>query len=499
MDEHVSHILKLLEDGKITAQEAERLISALSGTSSPGSYAQAPPEGSSSSAQPKSVPPEGNIPPEGDIPPEGSPKSFSFKWGSKTVLPDLKAIQREVQDAVSKIDPERMAKDIRENIERSISRSMNWAEEFGSRFRFYGEGGGDMPPEPPPGHPVRTETEHKEAAISPNGRLNIANPFGEVTVEGGGDRIELDIEKKVWAPSDEEFKLAFIALLCTVQSNPGSDEADEVTIKVEAPEGFRRGRAHLNLRVPASVLVQVETTFGIVQISNLSGVAEVISTTGDITVSNLSGGGKLETHSGNIKADALSGGIWSVNSVSGQLSATKWSSGGTVSTVSGNILMEDVESGDYNLNSVSGCVRLERAGSGQPVHLNADTVSGDIRASGLIGDLDLETVSGDIAVKSNQLHSGTVSSTSGMVEIGVQEPFNGNLKIDTTSGDIRLEIPADSDSKIHIESGSGKAQCSLPSISNLQSDRRYDGVVGKGTGAINLHSNSGNLLILENR
>lgn len=493
MDEHVSHILKLLEDGKITAQEAERLINALSASSLSGAQTQAPPGRPSPSAQSS-----GSARPEGEVP-EGQPKSFSFKWGSKAVIPDFKTIQREVQEAVNKIDPEKIANDIRQNITSTISRSLNWAEQLGSGFRSYGEGGGNMPPEPTPGQPIRVETEHQEASISPNGRLTIVNPYGEVTMQGGGDRVELEIEKTVWAPSDEEIKLAFIALLCTMQSNPSSDGADEVTVKVEAPEGFRRGRAHLNLRVPSSVAVQVETGYGIVQLSNLVGFAEVVTTTGDITVSSLSGGGKLETHSGNIKADALSGGIWSVNSVSGQLSVTRWLSGGTASTVSGGILVEDVESGDYNFNSVSGCLRLERAGSAQPIHLNADTVSGDIRASGLIGDLDLETVSGDIAVKSNQLHSGTVASTSGKVEIGVQEPFNGNLKVNTTSGNIRLEIPGNSDSKIHMESGAGRVQCSLPSISNLQSDRKYDGVVGGGTGAINLYSNSGNLQIVENR
>src|SRR5437667_7258042 len=119
MDDHVSRILKMLEEGKITAEQAETLISALkTAESKPASSAGPRPTESKAES------------PSGES--EGSrAKSFEFRWSQKRAFPalDLSGLGKQISDAVKKLDP--MLKEARTGFQKGGKR---WNE----RFRGWG-------------------------------------------------------------------------------------------------------------------------------------------------------------------------------------------------------------------------------------------------------------------------------------------------------------------------------------------------------------------------
>src|SRR5205085_8562395 len=104
MDDHVSRILKMLEEGKISATEAQTLIAAL--------QTEAKSSGSASGASARA---DGGSQSTAEKPEAGKAKSFEFQWSQKRAFPnlDLSGLGKQISDAVKKIDPERMVREAR--------------------------------------------------------------------------------------------------------------------------------------------------------------------------------------------------------------------------------------------------------------------------------------------------------------------------------------------------------------------------------------------------
>src|SRR5438046_100427 len=107
MEEHISRILKMLEEGKISASEAETLISAL--------RAESKAQGASSSAQSaagQSRASETRTEPGDGQKETGKAKSFEFQWSQRKGFPlDLSGLGKQISDAVKRIDPERIVRE----------------------------------------------------------------------------------------------------------------------------------------------------------------------------------------------------------------------------------------------------------------------------------------------------------------------------------------------------------------------------------------------------
>jgi DUF4097 and DUF4098 domain-containing protein YvlB len=118
-------------------------------------------------------------------------------------------------------------------------------------------------------------------------------------------------------------------------------------------------------------------------------------------------------------------------------------------TVSGRIYVDSLEGQLVELSSISGAIELIGSASG----IRAKTVSGQVM-------LKLTTLSGD----------GTVSTTSGDIEMAVSQELNHQIDISTTSGGIEvnrkdLTIQSQRDRRVEATSGSGALTLNLSSTS----------------------------------
>src|SRR5438105_3001877 len=107
MEDNISRILKMLEDGKISAEDAQKLISALGTQQATAPPPPRPPAGSSWGGTQSPPPPPRPERAEEETKPEGSTaKSFEFAWSKKSGLPfDLSGLGKQISDTLKKLDP----------------------------------------------------------------------------------------------------------------------------------------------------------------------------------------------------------------------------------------------------------------------------------------------------------------------------------------------------------------------------------------------------------
>jgi DUF4097 and DUF4098 domain-containing protein YvlB len=185
-------------------------------------------------------------------------------------------------------------------------------------------------------------------------------------------------------------------------------------------------------------------------------------------------------------------------SVSGAVRATGNLRAAGLESVSGPVAyVGDAE--EVALYSVSGSVSY----SGNASEADLSSVSGGIRAAGSFLSLDAETVSGEIVVASQspmrELSAETVSG--GISYTGGLAP-GGEISVESFSGRVELLVPTTVAARFDLETFSGSINVSLPGIpDDVAQSARFGPsetatfVTGNGNGSIEASSMSGSIVI----
>jgi len=136
----------------------------------------------------------------------------------------------------------------------------------------------------------------------------------------------------------------------------------------------------------------------------------------------------------------------------------------TVADVAGASLKVDGVSGDLTLSSaapqidvesVSGEVALAAPDAAAAGRTHVQTVSGDIRAKNLAGRIKLETVSGEMNCACGSVHELETGTVSGDADIVVAPVNDARLNLSSMSGGIKLRLPASLSASIDASTFSG--------------------------------------------
>ena len=160
-------------------------------------------------------------------------------------------------------------------------------------------------------------------------------------------------------------------------------------------------------------------------------------------------------------------------------------------TVSGDIAGE--AGGNLQVNTVSGDVRL-KAHDARSTRIK--TVSGDTTLSGGDGEINVESVSGDASLTLGEIRQGRFESVSGDLNIGGSLDAGGQLEASTVSGDVNVNFTAAPDADIDVQSFSGEiSNCSGPKAVEQQygPGRRLSFRSGKGGGHVHIDTKSGDV------
>jgi DUF4097 and DUF4098 domain-containing protein YvlB len=465
MDENVMRVLQMLQDGKISAQEAEMLIAALRGESA----SAAPPQEKETQED----------------------KSFAF--GFEKIKPpkiDLDDLGERISKAVAKVQPEKIVKRVQAQLRTATRTGAHWGATVTAKVRTWTEGE-DTRPENLAGQPEHTDTHELEFHLEPGASVFVENPLGNVKVNGISDGpAVVSVRKVVWGPRSEELKSLADRMAVNMH---GTDS--RLDIKVEAPDFFRDGTVDLELRVPRSAsMVRVTTHFGESELSELDGRAEAATTAGGLRLHDLNGDARGETASGDLTIERI-GGSATVATQSGDIVATDIRRGLTANTASGDVRATLLEGGRVECKSVSGDVKVENVGTTAPLDITVESVSGDALLNNASGNIAIKAVSGDAFahdLAATRLQAQTVS---GDVQVSLREPFSGTLQINTVSGDAEIALPEGSNLRVSLSTTSGELRCDHDAHDVVATDTLWTGQLGTGAGTLNVQSISGDMHI----
>jgi len=236
--------------------------------------------------------------------------------------------------------------------------------------------------------PAYAEAINETLDASADGKVDIYNTAGSVTVEGWS-RNAVEVTGTLGNEVDE-----FIF----------ERDGDTVVVKVKPKHGRHSGgrstSSTITVRVPQGSSIDVATVSADIEVEGVKGEQELQSVSGDIDT---------QGYAADIEAESVSGDVdVAGNNEEGEAELT---------SVSGDVSVRDL-SGAIDVESVSGSIVV---GGGSFSEADLETVNGRIDFNSNLqkgGDLDIETVNGRVVVE-------FVGSVSADIDVNT---FNGRIK-----------------------------------------------------------------------
>lgn len=185
-----------------------------------------------------------------------------------------------------------------------------------------------------------------------------------------------------------------------------------------------------------------------------------------------------------------------VETVSADIEASSLSGELELESVSGRVTVSG-RPGGLDLASVSGVVEVELA----PDESDLETVSGDIEVGEAGGDLDAASVSGDIHVAGGEIEGGSFETVSGDIRVEAPVSGGGSVVMETMSGKVTVVAFVDQPATYHLETFSGDIVNELGPDARRTSEyapgKEVDFSIGSGGPRIKIASFSGSVRLLQ--
>lgn len=511
-------ILKMLQEGTITAEQAAELLNAMDTSEAraatatpptpptppfpaePGAKPVPPPPPSPFSSLPgdDDFSPGGNDVPEGDTFARARARIAAARERVAGVQEKLTAAEEKLSTADTSSNPWESVADALKDVPgaRAISDALRDPGRLAANARRQARRMGRQMrsslnnldieinlnlAEQMQGEPTISSPREATAPVPPGGTLRVRNTLGDIEAQGADvPEVRVAGVLKIWSADPKAAEALAEQINITVEQ---SDRGP--MIAVQHPPKIRRVQLDLKVFVPREGGSKVS----------------LLSPSGDLTARNLKGGVVLATQSGDARASEIAGDV-------------------AMETASGDIAIEGV-TGNIASSTASGDIQAIRL-TGQ--HFKALTQSGDISLSEATVDVaSLETVSGDASVRnasgrtirvravSGDINAENVAfddevhldSVSGSLRLEPREPLTGGvINVGTISGDASLKLPKKTNAELSLSTKSGDVNARFLGTNNAEKEIKHSGMVslsetvGVGGGArITVSSVSGDLSV----
>lgn len=316
--------------------------------------------------------------------------------------------------------------------------------------------------------------------VAKNETLRVKNPFGDISVQGGDfPEVRAAGTLRIWASSPEEAQAVAEAIQVTAEASEGGG-----TIQATGTIKARRVQLNLKVFVPTEgVKVSLLSPSGDLSVRGIKAATVTATQSGDIHLAEIVGDVAAETTSGDIALEGVLGAV-------------------SAHTASGDIQAIRLDGMSFKAESQSGSISLSEA---MLPSVTLATVSGDSTLKGVTGKrMSLRTVSGDAQVEECAFEEElSVDAVSGTLNLSPKSPLTeGKLIISTVSGDVALTLPFKTNAVLEARTRSGELRGKVRGSDGALRDLRSSGMVivsesiGDGTGAmLVLSSVSGDLKI----
>lgn len=372
--DEVRRIMRLVQEGKISPEDAAELIEA---------FEEAPPETNG----PHPPPPPPGAP---SAPP---PNAHKDPFGSI-----VDAIEKIGRDVSQNVNWQQIADQVRAGVKQGAEAIREAAKEGKFRISIFGH----------------AEEKKVELPIHiPDGKLLlIENRSGDIKVVGGQES-SLAVAKATIRGSDDADAKA---------------KADQYTLVIEESEHQVVIRqpdmsglyVDLEIRLHTQPRVQVRSTSGDVSVSGIKAGVRVDGTSGDVSLANVEGSVEVTSTSGDVSVSGANSVRLIVENKSGDVSLTNASGSLSVRTASGDVFLDACSGQTIAIEAVSGDVTL---GLERPIDgaVSVRAVQGDTRVTLPDGSncrVALSTLSGSVTC-----------------QIELEEEAKGDLRITGRLGD----------------------------------------------------------------
>ncbi|HUP88873.1 MAG TPA: hypothetical protein VM100_05975 [Longimicrobiales bacterium] len=157
-------------------------------------------------------------------------------------------------------------------------------------------------------------------------------------------------------------------------------------------------------------------------------------------------------------------------------------------TVQGNIKVSG--GARLKLESVEGDIVIDHARG----RISANTVNRGIRITNVVGDIEAETVNGPIIVQGAQATNVDLATVNGRIVYDGTIRNNGDYSIASHNGGIWVVVPAGAGANVSISTFNGELDASMPvTLDKGANKRRYSFVLGNGGARLELESFGGDI------
>jgi DUF4097 and DUF4098 domain-containing protein YvlB len=387
--EEVKRIIKMVEEGKLSAEDAAELIEAFTGPTQ---------------AEPDTEP----VGAAAETPQEK--KDFL-----KTVFETVERLGKEANESVN-------WKEIADQAKSSATKGLEALKDVGDKI---GKGKFEFP------FLGSHETRKVELplALASGKTLRIENPCGDVKIVGGFDDGHVSATARIKGSSVEDARSKADGYTLVIE------ESEEIVL-IKQPD-MSGLSVDLNIQIPAKRHVEVRAESGDVSILDTKLGARVTNRSGDVHVRQLNGTIEVSAYSGDIKIEDAKTPSLTVENKSGDIALTRVDGNVNARTASGNVRVTQSTGKTVSVEAVSGDVQidLESAVTGS---LNVRTVSGDSLVSIVDGSdcrVSLSTLRGLVAcalpldeeAKSDQRITGRIGDGKGSLDVSA---VTGNVTLE---------------------------------------------------------------------
>ncbi len=393
MKDEVKRIMKLVQEGKLSPDDAAELIEAFSeAPDEPKGTVESPSEGEAGSTESVSEDPIGRF---------------------------ISSIEKIGKDVAKNVNWNDIAGQVRQNVNKGVEAIKHAADEAkkGGGFSvFFGA----------------SQTKRVELPLHvPEGKtLRIEARSGDVSVQGGAELGSLIVDATFRSYDTEEAKK-----MADVYT-PVLEESEHQVV-FRQPEG-QNMTTDLTVYVPTGVPVEVKLASGDVKIAGTQASVRVDGSSGDLSISEATGSIQLAQGSGDVKVKRCEASILAVETKSGDIRLEDVSGVIELKTSSGDVAVESGRPKTLSVEAASGDVSVDIA---TPVEgaVNITTVTGDVSVSIMDGSdcrVTLSTLRGSVS-KSIELEDEVVEAQKIVGRLG---QGNGTLDVSVVTGNVSLGL-----------------------------------------------------------
>lgn len=339
----------------------------------------------------------------------------------------------------------------------------------------------------PPFHQSYSHTRQLASQTIPaDAHVTVDTARGDISVHAAdGNELRVGVKESAWAPTasvaNEQMRNVDMVI----------EQAGNVYHVHPVHQDDLRGRVgvDLDIALPKTASIEVNTGHGDIQISGIGGSVGARSANGDVEIRDVGSDVAVDLQEGDAK----------ISGVAGNVKLTGRGNDADLGNISGDVTVEGAYVGSIRANDVAKTLRCISPWSDLTItHLTGrlEADPGDIAISGVNGPVKLAAHNKDIDIK-NVSGRIEIVNTHGDVKVSYATPPRDDLIVTNDSGDTDVTLPAASNFGVSAVSRSGEVESDFeaPSLKASNEDDRgqINGKIGATGPMINIATSYGTI------